>query len=1013
MYSSMHSSAPAPPPRPGTLSTHRASSASTLAPPKRTWPPAPASSCTSPSDLTPSSPATAVPPRRFFTTPHSSTTAEPSDAQPAGSATTSHSYSQSYSGSRLSSNKPACPVPSFPPTSHPDSASSSPPRSNVHGLARPPVPKPSLIACTPTNITPTNTTAEESDEDWQRPSPASPVKRVVPTAPASAPRPHTIAGLAKPPVPRPSVPRPFSVAAAVHTLEESEEEQPNLPPLPSLRAAKIDTSRDPADSPVPRRHTINGLAKPPALRPSLHTNLPTPEENDDRQQQIALPKRNVPSPLAADKPIVSTRRTTLDSSKREEASVPVVPTGPTRRAFSIPASAAPLKRTSIHSTQGTIEPAERVAALNSDVPKRTANTLPTPTTSPEPLPQHQEEEDTLSPEPKRSVSELLKRIENASAKDGGIVPVPRQPSPPSKPTRHTGAAVSAVKTATTTATITATTTTQIKSTEHVPPVLPHRPVLPSRPSAPEKPDLPQRPTLPQRPQLSPRPELPSRPELPPRPELPRRPEVPQRPELPQRPGLPQRPTLPKRLDQCTTHGREASCGSVTEGDHAVAVLGRSVAAVTPEFNGERLDLSRADFSALDDHAKVCPKLEETTIDRLSYYLTSPFPDDPVAQLRTIFTWVAHNIQYNMKGFLAGQLGDNSAEAVLRNRMGVCAGFANLFSALANRVPSLNVTQVQGVARGYGVEVGGLGAAHAWNAVTINGECLLIDSTWGAGCCDPAKADTKTFMPFYFLVPPEKLIYSHWPKNPKEQFLDPPIGVDVYSALPCRSPGSWEQGLEPAGEQMTHTVQTDDDYFEVDIKVWKRPGSGGAGVPHVAAHLEWQPTGERINTLVHWKQEEADYLILTVKGFCPGPGSGTLVVYSFDRSKMTSAGAGCGGQMVGHTTEAIKYKMVNEGSGANAQPLIQTFQAPGFLYSVHRPLKAKVQCGPMQTIRVQVYGVDPGVTVRLALMRSFPPKIMREVEPGLFEIQKVLKPGEYKIGYMVGMSFGPLAVFNAV
>ncbi|KAI8596520.1 hypothetical protein EDD21DRAFT_312037, partial [Dissophora ornata] len=171
----------------------------------------------------------------------------------------------------------------------------------------------------------------------------------------------------------------------------------------------------------------------------------------------------------------------------------------------------------------------------------------------------------------------------------------------------------------------------------------------------------------------------------------------------------------------------------------------------------------ADFSVMDDHARACPKSEEESIARLSYYLTLPFPGDQVAQLRTIFTWIAQNIQYNLSGFLSGNRGDNSAEGVLRNKTGVCAGFANLFSALADQ-QQLGVTQVTGMARGYGIEIGGdsLGGGHAWSAVTINGECLLIDSTWGAGLDDPATGEPKMFKPFYFLMRPEHIIYSHWP-----------------------------------------------------------------------------------------------------------------------------------------------------------------------------------------------------------------------------------------------------------
>ncbi|KAF9557942.1 hypothetical protein EC968_007337 [Mortierella alpina] len=587
------------------------------------------------------------------------------------------------------------------------------------------------------------------------------------------------------------------------------------------------------------------------------------------------------------------------------------------------------------------------------------------------------------------------------------VPLPLPlPLPPSKPPRLPG-------------TIAARTTPDPNTEQSTPaPSLPQRPALPARPTPPQRPSLPQRP------------------ELPHRPELPQRPEVPQRPELANRPELPQRPALPKRTvhtavkEQHTStvttrtasstngsssssyvsHGSSsyassssssslsssACCPPADEEDTLLAALARSQPVFTTEFTGERLDLTHIDFSIQDNHAIACPESETESIGRLSWYLTSPFPGDPVAQLRAIFFWMAKNIEYNMVGFQSGNLGDNSAEAVLRNRTGVCAGYANLFEALA-APQQLGVTQVYGMARGYGIEVGdgSLGGAHAWNAVTIQGERLLIDSTWGAGAVCPNAPDTpKQMNPHYFLVRPEHLIYSHWPTHAEQQFLDPPVHVEVYRALPFRTSTSWALGIAPAGRFTSQTVRAEDDYFEVEVSLAKR--SWDKAFATIFVRLEWKTptttltTTRTLRPAVHWTREEDEAVIMTIKGLCPGPGYGVLHVAGKSPDDKGYEGQG-----------ALSYRVVNDGSGANWQPLMQTYMAKGFSYSVVEPITAQVQSGVMQTIRVRIFGVEPGTArPRIVLIdHGNKPEPMQEVEPDVFETRKVLRPGQYKVGFM--------------
>lgn len=436
-------------------------------------------------------------------------------------------------------------------------------------------------------------------------------------------------------------------------------------------------------------------------------------------------------------------------------------------------------------------------------------------------------------------------------------------------------------------------------------------------------------------------------------------------------------------------------------------LARCKPTTTAEFNGERLDLANADFSVIDQHAVSCPREEEECIPRLSWYLTSAFPDDQVAQLRCIFKWIASNIVYDVAGFLSGNLGDNSAEAVLRTKTGVCAGFSNLFYALA-APQNLGVTQVFGVARGFGIEVGGesLGGGHAWNAVTINGECLLIDSTWGAGAItEGGKLDPDPearFQPHYFLVRPEYLIFSHWPSNAREQYLDPPMHVDLYRALPFRFSPSWTLGILPSGASATHSVWTDDDYAEVEVRLVKR--SWDKTIPSLICMLMWKPTGEQLFAHARWLREDADSVYMTVRCFCPSAGEGELRVTG-QASDNTS----------NQTALALTYRVVNRGNGANMQPLFQPFMLKSFGFSIMEPSSARISSGHgKQTIRVKVFNIKPGSQPRLCIVGGMipMPDILQQVEPGLYETQKTLRSGKYTIGNM-GIGIEYLATFEVV
>ena len=119
-----------------------------------------------------------------------------------------------------------------------------------------------------------------------------------------------------------------------------------------------------------------------------------------------------------------------------------------------------------------------------------------------------------------------------------------------------------------------------------------------------------------------------------------------------------------------------------------------------------------------------------------------------------FEWIVQNIYYDKPELHKRRSGygteSQSAEAVLASKHAVCAGFADLFTALAGRM-GLESATVSGIAAGSRQE------AHAWNAVKIDGKWGLVDTVYR-----------------HFLSPPEDFIYKHFPFDPHWQLLAKPI-----------------------------------------------------------------------------------------------------------------------------------------------------------------------------------------------------------------------------------------------
>ncbi len=211
------------------------------------------------------------------------------------------------------------------------------------------------------------------------------------------------------------------------------------------------------------------------------------------------------------------------------------------------------------------------------------------------------------------------------------------------------------------------------------------------------------------------------------------------------------------------------------------------------------------YLEVDRHAVNAPASAERSLDALGAYLKKAGQSSE-DRSRAVYRWITERIAYDTESYFSGQYTDQSAEAVLNRRTGVCAGYANLYQALASRC-GVETAVVSGEVRRDPEDTTNLSLRHAWNAVKLQGRWYLLDSTWGSGYVDyQSRRFTRKFNPYYFLVPPEQLIYSHFPKDREWQLLARPKTRAQVDSMPRVGSACFRFDVRP--KESRGTLETD-------------------------------------------------------------------------------------------------------------------------------------------------------------------------------------------------------------
>lgn len=130
--------------------------------------------------------------------------------------------------------------------------------------------------------------------------------------------------------------------------------------------------------------------------------------------------------------------------------------------------------------------------------------------------------------------------------------------------------------------------------------------------------------------------------------------------------------------------------------------------------------------------KFVPRILARNPQTLAQYLTGNLTSDE-EKVCHIYTWMTHNIRYDVKKWLAFDYQKVPIKKILHRRKATCTGYADLFNELC-AYAGVRSADVPGYTKNMHVDIVDTFYLddHVWNAAYIDNQWKLYDATWDAG-----------------------------------------------------------------------------------------------------------------------------------------------------------------------------------------------------------------------------------------------------------------------------------------
>jgi transglutaminase/protease-like cytokinesis protein 3 len=194
-----------------------------------------------------------------------------------------------------------------------------------------------------------------------------------------------------------------------------------------------------------------------------------------------------------------------------------------------------------------------------------------------------------------------------------------------------------------------------------------------------------------------------------------------------------------------------------------------------------LNIGAQDFTKVDSKVLEYPRFSK--VESLVAQIEKDFSTDQ-EKARAAFFWLAKNIRYNLKEYYNPRqrsyrfsyateaekiakyqnLVDNLVKTTFRSKTGVCEEYAQSFKKICNLL-HIEAEVIKGNVRNAAAEIGEIPNTtnHAWNAVKIDDEWLILDATWAAGYEYNGKW-IRDFNDYFYDIPKDKILKSHYPEE---------------------------------------------------------------------------------------------------------------------------------------------------------------------------------------------------------------------------------------------------------
>jgi len=225
------------------------------------------------------------------------------------------------------------------------------------------------------------------------------------------------------------------------------------------------------------------------------------------------------------------------------------------------------------------------------------------------------------------------------------------------------------------------------------------------------------------------------------------------------------------------------------------------------------------YMHIDNYALNTPGNMANSLQDLAEYLAANCTSDK-EKARVLYRWITDNIYYDTDLDQDSLTGLVLPETVLQKRTAVCSGYARLYKSLSDEL-GLTVVEIDGFVKGSNYTPGDSFKGpynHSWITVLIDSCWQFLDPTWGSGYINEKGEYVHEFNDYYFLIPPEELIYSHFPASMEWQLLDNTVTLREFENMVFLKDVFFKNNLK-LKSHVTGTIRAGDNvHIELEVPV---------------------------------------------------------------------------------------------------------------------------------------------------------------------------------------------------